>query len=327
MVPVVLVRFEAPHEYLDEGDHLSVQDSAAVSMDVATLEALPREAQELAITSMLDQSRQWLDRALEATNPAREVAEFKAFVATVAEAARQKKLSEGIQLDALEMVRRSERALGVAIRKGQEAGEIATAADAGRVGAGITNAARWSAKSGHDFAEPKASSSEFFSNSQERTDIYAMTDGVSDEQFEQAMAEVREEGNPSRANVVRKVTELGSYREQQDAKWERVELLAHSGLTSAQIAREVGLGEQGLRKGAASLGIEFPADKIVGRSHRIDPIEVIEQMVMGLEVTQSSLDLADLSTVTAEQAQEWLTRIHQPLVALKKFQATLKGII
>lgn len=93
-------------------------------MDIATLETLPKEAQELAITSMLDQSRQWLDRALEATNPTREVAEFKAFIATVAEAARQKKLSEGIQLDALEMVRRSERALGVAIRKGQEAGEL-----------------------------------------------------------------------------------------------------------------------------------------------------------------------------------------------------------
>jgi hypothetical protein len=61
---------------------------------------------------------------MEATNPARAVADFKAFVATVAEASKQKKLSEDIQSDAVEMVRRAERALGVAIRKGQETGEI-----------------------------------------------------------------------------------------------------------------------------------------------------------------------------------------------------------
>ena len=95
------------------------------SADVALLDSLPREQQELAVTLMLDQSKQWLDRAMQATNPARAVSDFKAFIATVSEASKQKKLSEGIQLDATEMVRRAERALGVAIREGQEAGTIA----------------------------------------------------------------------------------------------------------------------------------------------------------------------------------------------------------
>jgi len=139
---------------------------------MAALDALPAEAQELAVTRMLDQSRQWLDRALEATNPAREVSEFKAFVATVAEAAKQKKLSESIQLDAVEMVRRSERALGVAIRKGQAAGEIATARS------NLTQNAR---TSHHDVR----GTAEFFAHGQERADTYAVTDDVTDEQFDQ----------------------------------------------------------------------------------------------------------------------------------------------
>lgn len=107
------------------------QSPQSTVTDVALLDGKSREEQEIAVTMMLGQSRQWLDRALEATNPARAVSEFKAFVATVAEAAKQKKLSEGIQLDAVEMVRRAERALGVAIRKGQDAGEIARGGQAG----------------------------------------------------------------------------------------------------------------------------------------------------------------------------------------------------
>lgn len=158
---------------------------------------------------MLDQSRQWLDRVLEATNPAREVSEFKAFAATVAEAAKQKKLSESIQLDAVEMVRRSERALGVAIRKGQEAGDLQSRGSTAFRGNQHVPADRPQ--------ESFTSTDEFFSGGKERTDTYAMTDGVSDAQFEEALSEAKEEGNLSRANVVRKVT---SIRAQQSGRCE-----------------------------------------------------------------------------------------------------------
>lgn len=296
--------------------------SPSAATDVALLDGLPQEAQELAITRMLDQSRQWLDRALEATNPAREVAEFKAFIATVAEAAKQKKLSEDIQLDAVEMVRRSERALGVAIRKGQEAGEVARRGQGGgtEIPPGATQPR---SDRGMSLPTDFAKESELSGNG---GGIYAVTDGVSDEQFESALSEAKEERNLSRANVVRKVTQMQSFREKQETKWEKVELLANSGLTSPQIASEVGMSEAGLRDGARKRGIEFPADRIVGKTRRIDPLEVIEQTVLSLEVTESSLVLADLSEVTAEQAAEWLSRIEKPLRSLKQFQTKLKGI-
>lgn len=291
---------------------------SAVSTDMATLETLPREAQELAITSMLDQSRQWLDRALEATNPAREVSEFKAFVATVAEAAKQKKLSESIQLDAVEMVRRSERALGVAIRKGQDAGEITSRTNQPFYGNQHT--------AGLGPQESQASPDEFFAGGKERADTYAMTDDVSDEQFEQALSEAKEEGNLSRANVVRKVASLTSYRDEQAAKWDRVADLANAGYTSAQIAREVNMSEPGLRSGAQKYNITFPADVAVGRSRRIDPLEVLERIVSSLEADASALELVRYQNVTPEQASEWVARMNTAMRPIGQMKKALKEI-
>lgn len=173
-----------------------------VGADVALLSDLDPAAREVAVTGMLDQARQWLERAKESTTPAQDVAQFKAFVATVAEAAKQKKLSEDIQLDAVEMVRRSERALGVAIRQGQEAGDI-----------------RVTGQGGGDprFVDPgrdtnRMSPTSLFAHKTEMVQTYAVTDGVTDDQFDAALAEAKEEGNLSRANVVRKVQELAPVR-------------------------------------------------------------------------------------------------------------------
>lgn len=241
---------------------MSTGNQMELASDMAALDALPAASQELVITRMLDQSRQWLDRALEATNPARDVADFKAFIATVAEAAKQKKLSEGIQLDAVEMVRRSERALGVAIRKGQAAGEIGGKSN----GAAHRDAERDQVVTNNlVLPSPTAFANKYeLSNSQ--GGIYDMTDDVTDEQFDAALAEAKGEGNLSRANVVRKVTELGSYRETQDAKWDRVAELADQRYSSPQIAKAVGMTEEGLRTAAKKRGIEFPADKVLGKT-------------------------------------------------------------
>lgn len=48
----------------------------------------------------------------------------------------------------------------------------------------------------------------FFADATERDETFAMTDGVSDEQFEMALANARADDDLSRANVVRKVREI-----------------------------------------------------------------------------------------------------------------------
>ncbi len=100
-----------------------------------------------------------------------------------------------IQLDAVEMVRRSERALGVAIRKGQDAGEIGSRTNQPYFG---------NQHSALPHVERKTSPESFFSGGKDQSETYAMTDGVSDDEFDAALAEAKDEGNLSRANVVRR---------------------------------------------------------------------------------------------------------------------------
>lgn len=295
------------------------------SADVALLDSLPKEQQELAVTMMLDQGKQWLVRALEATNPAREVSDFKAFVATVAEAAKQKKLSEGIQLDAVEMVRRSERALGVAIRKGQEVGEIERH-DEARSRAGRT--ARGTYQDADDILM-KSKPTEYarqWELSSSNGGIYDMTDGVSDEDFEDVVTEAKAEGNLSRSNVVRKIKSLPTFSEVQAEKWDRIADLANQGYTSHQIAREVGMTRDGVAAGAKKYNIVFPADQIVGKTKRIDPTDVLERIVASLEADVSALELVRFEDIAPDHASELLERLVEPMRALNRMKKQLKEI-
>ena len=102
--------------------------------NMAALDTLDTEAREVAITGMLDQARSWLAHAVESTAPAQDINQFRQFIATAAETAKRLKVSKEIQQDAEVMVRRSERALGQAIRRGQAAGEIADKRTGGSFG-------------------------------------------------------------------------------------------------------------------------------------------------------------------------------------------------
>ena len=104
-----------------------------------------------------------------------------------------KQLGRDAELAAAEIVRRAERGIGVCIRRGQQAGEITAAPTL----AGARTANNSASARPTDFA----STTELNGNG---SGIYAMTDGVTDEQFEEAVEEAKAEGNLSRANVVRK---------------------------------------------------------------------------------------------------------------------------
>jgi hypothetical protein len=132
--------------------------------------------------------------------------ELKAQATALSIYARQKELGRAAYLAAAEIVRRAERGVAVAIRRGQASGEIETTEEARMRSLGEARAK----KAGHDgsadsSSKPRpldyASRSEL-SNSE--GDIYDLADDVDDDTFEQALAEAREERNLSRANVIRK---------------------------------------------------------------------------------------------------------------------------
>lgn len=179
-------------------------DMAVIESDVAALEALDPQSREIALTGILTQSRDWLVRATQATDPARAVSDFKAFITTVTEAAKQKKVSEEIVTEATVMVRRTERALGVAIREGQERGTISTVSSGAAVAA-HNREARRRGEQESSMRRFLPNANEYVPNGQATVDTYAMADDVTDAQFEEALTEAVEEGNVSRANVVRKI--------------------------------------------------------------------------------------------------------------------------
>ncbi len=174
-----------------------------VEAKVAELQPLDGPSQGAAVTALLDQARFGLRVAIAAQDLHR-IVEWKAKAVAVQEVARQLQLGKDMQLDATEFVRRAERGLGVAIREGQAQGVVETI-DEARIRAGK---ARHSAPGSQPLAEkPRpidyAKPSDL-SGSGAGPGIYDLTDEVSDEVFEEAIAEAREEVNLSRANVARK---------------------------------------------------------------------------------------------------------------------------
>lgn len=106
--------------------------------------------------------------------------------------------------DAVEMLRRAERALGLAIRRGQQAGEIETRHDATL----RATQSREDRRTGAVTVVTKTRPMDYLTRSERshsNGDVFDLTDGVTDRCFEEALAAARAEGNLSRANVVRKV--------------------------------------------------------------------------------------------------------------------------
>ena len=289
----------------------------------AAIANLPVEERGHLITRALVGSKQWLAVATKGTDPT-PLTEFKAWAATIAEMSKQKGLAEDIQLDALEMVRRAERGIGQAIRNGQQAGEIVKAGSIGGGTAAGTSGVVPDAARGQHLARPTdfVTANELSSN---QAGIYALTDGVTDEDFEDVLDEARDEMNLSRANVARKARETREAREDRERfGWEpnvpeqkrslgeriaQVRQLAESSHSSRQIAEIMGMGITSLRRFAIRHDITIPADAVIpDRTRKIDPTRVITQTVDALEGLAMGLQLLttdDYASLDKAPLKEW----------------------
>lgn len=291
--------------------------------NMAAVEAMDPETQALAVTQMLTEARSWLAHAVEATEP-KTIANFKAQMATLAEATKQLNLSKEIQLDAQEMVRRAERGVGVAIRKGQESGEVAKM----HQGGGPTKDYERNGKTVHVDRLPDKKPMSPLEAAQVPapsmlTPLYAMTDGVTNEQFDSAIIEAKSEGDLSRANVVRKVKQQArpSTREQ---RADMIQKLANEGYSSRQMPVKVGVTEESVRQIARDFGIEIPADKTVGRTRRIDSDRIVNETVIALEGLVMGVELIDIDAVDTAQASQWADSLSHSLKVLNRFYQQIR---
>lgn len=186
-----------------EGELIAAPSSAEMSSwksRIAALEASDPERAELEITEALTFSNEMLRAVSDVTAHAPAdgaalasagIGAAKLTAVRAAEFSKRLDLSKDTVLEAQMQQRRWERALGTAIREGQDAGEIVTT---GRPkGDGIQHLPT-------DYA-----SAQDLRGGGKNVGIYALTDNTSDEQFEAALSEAKDDSNVSRANVVRKL--------------------------------------------------------------------------------------------------------------------------
>jgi hypothetical protein len=292
------------------------------------------------VMAACERARAWLREALE-HGEIEQIAEARSQAEAVRVYTAQKQLGKDAQLAATEIVRRAERGIGVAIRKGQQAGQIR------RRGQGSKD----SQLPGDNRRLPSptdfATGDELFGNG---AGIYHMADGVSDEDFEAVLAEARAEENMSRANIVRKLRQLpgavpagpagralagdveqapGSGDRSPEAAARRLELtgeLAARGMTSSQIGQRLGIGGDRVRALAREHGIGIPADAATGRARHLDANRIVRETAHALEGLVMSAGLIDSGGLDGldPAAAGWAASITRSARELARFARQVK---
>jgi hypothetical protein len=286
------------------------------------------------VVQACQRARAWLREALE-HGEIEQIAEIKSQAEAVRVYTTQKQLGKDAQLAAAEIVRRAERGIGVAIRRGQQTGEIARRGDRGGRSASGVDAGNPNDRCDDHLGSPGS----FFRHADERADTYAMTDGVSDTDFEDALGEAKAEGNLSRANVVRKIRQRRSNpptasgqvpdpaETSPEAAARRQELigeLAAGGMSSVQIGERLGIGDDRVRQVAREHGIAIRADTVLGRTRRPDSNRIVRETAHALEGLAMGVGLADPARLDPGEASEWATSMARSIRQLSKFVRQMK---
>jgi hypothetical protein len=288
------------------------------------------------VVQACQRAKAWLREALE-HGEIDQIAELKSQAEAVRVYTAQKQLGKDAQLAAAEIVRRAERGIGLAIRHGQHNGQIAKRGDRGGCGALGVRGGDPGATRGEHLGSPAG----FFRNDRERADSYAMADGVSDADFENALWQAKGDRDLSRANVVRKIRQRHSNPPAPDgqvpdpadrsteAAARRQNLIgefAAGGMSSRQIADRLGIGADRVRQVAREHGIEIRADAVLGRPRRPDPGRIVRQTVHALEGLALGVELADPAGLDPAEAADWAASMTRSIRALSRFLRQLKEV-
>jgi len=166
------------------------------------LVCLSRADQEKAVADRINQARIWIAGAGPVTELLAAL-QFNSSVLAVENTANQLGLSMVLRRDAQEMVRRSERCVSVAIRKAQNEGIRTGRINSKTLRTEVSDSGRQSTTT---------TIGDLIPGGRTLAEIHAITDGVSDEQFEHALAEAREKKCLTRINIARKM-KVGGYSE------------------------------------------------------------------------------------------------------------------
>lgn len=292
------------------------------------------------IIQSCERAKAWLREALD-HGDIDAIAECKSQAEAIRVYTMSKQLGKDAQLSATEIVRRAERGIGVAIRRGQEAGTITIRGE--HRGNQYTNGN----VDQEDIPKPKVTGyvtrGELYGGGK-RAGIFDITDHVTDDQFEEALTAAKDDGDLSRSNVFRKLGK--SYMRRQEAQpegdWvpapgahrptdalQRRKLMkgwAERGYNSRQMAERLGMRDDAIRRIGRECGIEIPADAIVSRTKRHDSNQIIEGTVHALEGLAMGIQLVDPADLDPSQAKDWATSLTSSIRQINALIKKMKEI-
>jgi hypothetical protein len=260
-----------------------------------------------------------------------QVAELRSQAEAVRVYAAQKHLGREAEMAAAEVVRRAERGLAQMIREGQATGRVRQRADGG-----------WHAREVDGTGGThKISSGDVLGRGRTRAEMYAMSGGVSDEDFEDALHLAKAEDNLARASLVRKirqrrvparhddgqpVPEPGDTSDQAQAR--RAELVgrwAGQGVTSRRMGWWPGITDQEARRIAVENDIRIPADRaeVERRMHRPDANTIMHETVTTLTGFADTLPLIEPGDLDPALVPGWASSMLAVLPRFEKFARSL----
>lgn len=260
-----------------------------------------------------ERAKEWLAAALAGDDMER-ISEIKSQAEAIRVYTIQMQLGKDTVLAASEIVRRAERCIGLAIRKGQAEGRILKQGDN-----------RYAKKVVQDEIIPGptafASHGELY-GSGVHPGILRVADNVSEDAFEAAIEEAKAEGNLSRANVVRKVR-----GEPKLEDGPRLAALIAEGNTSHQIAALLGISRSAVMIRAKRAGLDIHADRVVGKTRRIDPERVLRSFAETLESLAPSCEQIEPEKIERAVVAECLGLIDDACRAIGRLRSRLRRAI
>lgn len=283
------------------------------------------------VVQACERAKAWLADAVE-HGAIERIVEFRSQAEAVRIYTMATPFDRDVRLAAAEMVRRAERGIGVAIRKGQEKGTIATRNELRAYAARIRNP-RPDGILPHRKPAPTdyVPSDDLTGNG---TGIYHLTDGYSDEQFEWAIAAGRAAGSLARAGVIRRLRQQASGGpapefgdRAPEAAFRRRELIrryAAEGYSSRQISHMVNTTDDTVREIARELGLDIPADAIMGRTRRHDPNRIVRETATALEGLAIGVGLIDYTDLDPDEINDWVRSLTASVRAINRLVKQLK---
>lgn len=287
----------------------------------------------LYVLQACERAKAWLADALE-HGEIDQIVELKSQAEAIRVYTAQKQLGKDAELSAAEIVRRAERGIGLAIRKGQEAGEIRNRGERGPISADYVRVRGGREESVQaEQRQPttclKPSPTDFVTPAElfgaRRDGIYAMTDDVTDDQFESALSEGKAEGNLARANVVRKVRAAKESAAVSDRP-SLIASLAGKGYSSRQISAQIGVRDDTVREVAQRNGIEIPADAVMARTKKFDSNRIVRETVHTLEGLAMGLDLVVPSDLDRAEIADWSKSLTDSIRAVNRLIKQMKEL-